>query len=72
MKSPHRKSIQVELGKVEGFWSTLQVFECSAAAHWLMIRNQLRHVNNDVIKYQIELEPIGLCHLEIYDRALYL
>ncbi len=23
-------------------------------------------MNNDVIIYQIELEPIGLCHLEIY------
>ncbi len=55
MKSPRSRSIQVELGEGEGFWSVLQllqqepdqVFECWAAS-W-KTENQLRHVSNDVI-----------------------
>ncbi len=50
----------MELGKVEGFWSTLQLpqqalakyFNIELQAHWLLIRketNQLHHVNNDII-----------------------
>ncbi len=50
----------MELGKVEGFWSTLQLpqqalakyFNIEQQAHWLLIRketNQLHHVINDII-----------------------
>ncbi len=44
-ESPHSRSIQVELGKVEGFWTTLQLLQ-QALAHWLLIQrtNQLHHV----------------------------
>ncbi len=54
------RSRQVELGKVEGFWSTLRLLKQTLAeylnvelrAHWLLMwkeTNQLHHVINDVI-----------------------
>ncbi len=49
--------------------STSRVFEYWTAAHWLLMQketSQLHHVNNHVI----ELEPIGLRHLEFHDRTL--
>ncbi len=59
MKLPYSRSIQVELGKVEGFWSALQLQQAlgkylnvEQQAHWLLMQtetNQLRHVNNDAI-----------------------
>jgi len=59
MKSLHSRSIQVELGKVEGFWSVLRLLQQVLAeflnveqeAYWLLIwkeTNQLCHVNDDV------------------------
>ncbi len=82
MKSPHSRSIQVELGKVEGFWSTLQLLQQALVkylnveqqAHWLLMwreTNQLCHVIMMWL-YQIELETISLRHIEFHDRNLYL
>ncbi len=65
---------QVELGKVEGFWSTLQLLQDALAnaeqqAHCFLMRketNQLCHVSNNVIIRD------GLHHLEFHDRNLHL
>ncbi len=78
MKLPLSRSRQVELGMVEGSWSSLQLLQqvlvqylnAEHQAHWLLMqneRNQLHHVNDDVI----ELEHIILRHLEFHDRTLY-
>ncbi len=47
-ESLHSRSIQVELGKVEGFWSTLQLLQqaldkhlnVEQRAHWLLIQKE--------------------------------
>ncbi len=74
-ESPHSRSILVELGKVEGFWSTLRtatastshIFECWAESSLATGtgENQLAvPCNNDVIRSDC-VRPIGQCHLEL-------
>ncbi len=78
-ESSRSRYIQVELGKVEGFWSMLQLLQQALAenlkvkhqAHWLPIRKetiQLCHVIMSLC--QIEFEHIRLRHLEFHDRPL--
>ncbi len=63
MKLPLSRSRQVELGMVEGSWSSLQLLQQVLAqylnaehqAHWLLMQNesnQLHHVNDDVIELE--------------------
>ncbi len=73
MKSPCSRSIQVELGKVEGFWSKLQLLQQALAkylnfehqTHWLQMWKKPMScaVWETMWLYQIELEPISLHHL---------
>ncbi len=78
-ESPHSRLVQVELGKVEGFWSTLQLLQQALAkyliveqqAHLLLMWNEtnhLCHVNNNVIISDWEPMPV---QLEFHDRTLY-
>ncbi len=79
-ESPHSRSIQVELGMVEGFWSTLQTtttstshkFECWAASSLATdtVENQSAVPCDDIIRSDW-VRPIGLCHLEFHARTLY-
>ncbi len=81
-KSPHTRSIQVELGKVEGFWNTLKtstvstshIFECWATSSLATDSGENQSAvpcDNDVIK-SVWVRPIGLRHLEFLGRTLYL
>ncbi len=79
-ESPHSRSIQVELGMVEGFWSTLQTtttstshkFECWAASSLATdtVENQSAVPCDDIIRSDWA-RPTGLCHLEFHARTLY-
>ncbi len=79
-ESPRSRSIQVELGKVEGFWSTLwtatvstsHIFECWAASSLATDTGESQSAvpcDNDVIRSDWD-RPIGLRHLEFHARTL--
>ncbi len=64
MKSPCSRSIQVELGEVEGLWSVLQLLQQTLAeylnveqqAHWLLMWKE----TNQIFKY------FFICHIHNY------
>ncbi len=81
-ESPRSRSIQVELGKVEGFWSALQtatanksqVFEYWAVSSLATDTGQNQSAvpcDNDVITSDC-VRPIRLCHLEFHARTIYI
>ncbi len=81
-ESPRSRSIQVELGKVEGFWSTLRIatastshiFECWAVSSLATDTGENQSAvpcDNDVIRSDW-VRPIGLRHLEFHARTLYI
>ncbi len=77
--SPRSRSIQVELGKVEGFWSALQnaitsisqVFECWAASSLATDtgENQSDVTCDVIMSYWVR--SIGLRHLEFMPELVY-
>ncbi len=46
MKSPRSRSIQVELGEVEGFWSVLQLLQQEPDQKYLNVEQQAEKLKN--------------------------
>ncbi len=70
-ESHRSRYIQGELGKVEGFWSALQLLQ-QAQANLIGCcykKNQSAAPCDDVIM-SAWVRPIRLCHLELHDRTL--
>ncbi len=63
-ESPRCRSLQVELGKVEGFFSVLQLLQQALAkylnveqqAHWLLIQKRTNQLHHVMSLCQIELD----------------
>ncbi len=79
--SPRSRSIQVELGKVEIFWSTLRtattstshIFECWAESSLATDSGENKSaVPCDDVSRSDWVRPIRLRHLELHARTLYL
>ncbi len=72
----------MELGKVEGFWSALHLLQQTLVkylnveqrAHWLPIQERTSQLWLVIMMSlcHIELEPIGLRHLEFLTRTLHM
>ncbi len=81
MKSPCSKSIQVELGKVEGFWSVLQLLQQALAknldveqqVHWLLPADMKINQSASASEYwcnYVRLSKNLMAYLEFYNRTL--